>query len=74
MFKKLTHRQKLTIKHLKEIGINTPMGIIEFCVKKLSMINKKNRKNHPNEYVPVRKHSRQYYQTIIDYLAQGGEI
>lgn len=62
MFKYLTHEQKETLKHLKEKGINTPLGVAEFCILKLSRSR------------TARNHSKNYYQGIVNYIAQGGTV
>lgn len=67
----LTPRQELTIDHLKEKGIEEPMQIIEFCVKKMEQSWKTSYGRHPNaKHAPRRKHSKSYYQEIINHFAQ----
>jgi hypothetical protein len=66
----LTERQKLSLKHLKDIGITEPMDIIQYCVRNLSRPNMRNHKKHPEQRVSGRRHSKKHYQGIIDYLAQ----
>lgn len=68
-FMELTPKQKLTLKHLKDVGTEKPMDIIEFCVKKLSQPH-----NHHPRKPNRRNHSKKHYQGIIDYLAQGGIV
>lgn len=66
----LTKRQELTLKHLRDIGTTEPMDIIKFCIFNLSRPNVKNHKNSRDQRIPGRRHSKEHYQGIINYLAQ----
>ena len=66
----LTDRQKLTIEHLKPSGIESPLDIINYCVNKMDQPKRTNHRHNKHLHVPGRKHSKQYYQEIINYLAQ----
>ena len=66
----LTDRQKLTIEHLKEQGIEKPSDIIKFCLLKLPLRQRLGSKRRHKQTRPFRKHSIQHYQGIIDYLSQ----
>lgn len=66
----LTPRQQLTLDHLKQQGITKPLDIIKYCLEK---INKPRRSNLKSQYYSnnqLRRRSKQYYQDIINYLAQ----
>lgn len=67
----LTKRQELTIEHLKNEGIIYPLDIIKYCLGKIDKprLSKKGRLKGLRRG-DSRKHSRQYYQQIIDHLAQ----
>lgn len=67
----LTYRQKLTLEHLKGIGITEPIDIIKFCIEKLDKPRggTLNNGGHRSKS-QTRKHPRRYYQEIINYLAQ----
>ena len=79
----LTKRQQLTIEHLKNIEkIDAPQDIITWCKNKLTKtaygIGSKKRNNLKRKGLPVihkprgetRKHSRKYYQGIIEHYGK----
>jgi hypothetical protein len=69
----LTERQLLTIQHLKDIqGLTVPLDIIKYCIEQINKPHKGNFKNGKRQSrAETRKRSKQYYQEIINYLAQG---
>jgi len=75
----LTDRQKLTIKHFRDIGITDPLSIIERCVINMNKGRKSFEhrlavKNGTAKKMGTRKHSIKYYQQIINHIAQGGSL
>lgn len=58
----LTKEQIVTINRLKKKGINTKMQIVHWCIQKLEAKDK-NLRNDKN-----------YFQQIINHIAQKGEI
>ena len=64
----LTSRQKETIEHIKNFGIETPEDIIKYCLMKLQQPYSTSYTKHLNAVrKPRRRHSRKYYYQIIDF-------
>ncbi len=70
----LTGRQKLSLEHLKNIGITEPMDIIRWAIKNLSRSRRKNHHDTPGDRPPGRRHNKEHYQGIINYLAQQSSL
>jgi len=74
----LTDKQKLTIKHLKDIrGYTDSKEIINFCLDKLDKPRRSGKKDasaRVKSRTTSRKFSKKYYQGIINYFAQGNKL
>lgn len=64
----LNQQQLETLARLKQRGIGTAEGVISYCKDKLDLPCKQSVQQSKNRNRRRRKHSRRYYQEIIDFM------